>query len=65
MFQGSLEIALGTVTTANGQNLLVEGASIADLANNGEIKMHEVLYVPGVIRNLLSIRSFCQPEYIH
>jgi hypothetical protein len=64
MFQGSLERALGTVTTANGQNLSVEGAGTVDLANNGEIKMHEVLYVPRVTRNLLSVRSFCQHGYV-
>ena len=35
-----------------------------ELANNGEIKLHEVLYVPGVTKNLLLVRSFCQHGYI-
>jgi hypothetical protein len=64
MFQGSLERALGTVTIANGQNLSVEGAGTVELVNNREIKMHKVLYIPRVTRNLLFVRSFCQHGYV-
>ena len=60
---GYIEKALGTVSTASGQNLPVAAVGTMELANNGEIKLHEVLYVPGVTKNLLSVRSFCQHGY--
>ena len=50
---GSIEKALGTVSTASGQNLPAATAGTVELANNGEIKLHEVLYVPGITKNLL------------
>ena len=52
------------MTTASGENLTVMGSGTVDLSNNGEIKMQQVLYVPGVSQNLLSVSSIAKYGFI-
>ena len=60
----SIEGCQGSVTTASGENLTVMGSGTVDLSNNGEIKMQQVLYVPGVSQNLLSVSSIAKYGFI-
>ena len=60
----SIEGCQGLVTTASGENLTVIGSGTVDLSNNGEIKMQQVLYVPGVSQNLLSVSSIAKYGFI-